>query len=916
MSVTDPNQRVPGEVPRGGVLRWPGAELDLRSAQVRRGRQLLALDRSSYEVLLALLLRAGQVLSKDDLLDAAWPGRVVSENSLAKAISRLRRELGDEAGAPLQSVHGYGYRWAGEVHWAESETPLPVPPAEHEWVGAAVPNRSGWTFRRVLGRSGHSMVLLADSVAGEAPRALKLGLGEEGLRHVRREVALHRYLAAINHSVPGLAPALGWQLDEPPVFVEYPYFEDGDLARWMAARTVGGGVPLEHRLALLAQIADTLGELHAAGVVHQDLKPGNVFLSPDSSLPEGWRTALADLGGGHASPLSQQTETLLDADVLVDARHASAPGAGAALHCAPEVLAGGLPTQRSDLYALGVLLYQLVVGDLRRPLAPGWEADVDDPLLRDDIRALAALRVEERSLGAQQLALHLRQLPARRLAAQAQDEAAARERLAAQQLQRQQVRLRLLGAATAALFVGLAVASWAGWLAWDARRDEAVRRSEAQAVLGFLTDDMLTRADPYRGGDAGISLRNSLDAAAAKIDQRLGERPLVAAAVHASVAEAYESWGEYAKAARHQRWAIERTEGGSPGAESLAGQQRRLCQLERLAGNLEGAQTACDAAAARDRETLGAVSDASLVEGAKLLYESGRCGEVVGQLGSVLADEPRRSQLPAGVEADARWFIGLCQSRIGEEGAAADSFRALVALRERESGPDDPRTAWALSDYAEALARAGRFAEADAILDRLDRLFLDRLGPDHPDSLAVQYRQGLVAAGQGREEAAAGFFGRAHRGWSQALGERHILTVLAGSELARSLARQGDRQGANALLARLQLAAQPETFGRDARAVDIQELWAETLLLLGRTEDAALALAGFRARASEVLPEHHPRLAMARCFESQIATHRGQLDEAGVALSACRLGLARLASDDYRRRALADAEQAVDAMIR
>jgi tetratricopeptide (TPR) repeat protein len=462
----------------------------------------------------------------------------------------------------------------------------------------------------------------------------------------------------------------------------------------------------------------------------------------------------------------------------------------------------------------------------------------------------------------------------------------------------------------------LAVASWAGWLAWDARRDEAVRRSEAQAVLGFLTDDMLTRADPYRGGDAGISLRSSLDAAAEKIDERLGERPLVAAAVHASVAEAYESWGEYAKAARHQRWAIERTEGDSPGAESLAGQQRRLCQLERLAGNLEAAQTACDAAVALDWTTLGAVSDASLVEGAKLLYESGRCGEVVGQLGSVLADEPRRSQLPAGVEADARWFIGLCQSRIGEEGAAAESFRALVALRERESGPDDPRTAWALSDYAEALARAGRFAEAGAILERLDRLFLDRLGPDHPDSLAVEYRQGLVAAGQAREDEATGLFGRAHRGWSQALGERHILTVLAGSELARSLARQGDRQGASAVMARLQLVGQPETFGRDARAVDIQELWAETLLLLGRTEDAAQALAGFRARASEVLPDHHPRLAMARCFESQIATRRGQLDQAGVALSACRLGLARLAPDDYRRRALADAEQAVDAMIR
>lgn len=913
MPVADPNQRSAGESPRTGVLRWPGGELDLRTAQVRRGRQLLTLDRSSYEVLLALLLRAGEVLSKDDLLDAAWPGRVVSENSLAKAISRLRRELGEAAGAPLQSVHGYGYRWAGEVHWADPEA-IPAPPArEDDWIGVAVPKRPGWTFRRLLGRGPHSVVLMADSDTGEAPRAVKLGLGEDGLRHVRREVALHRYLAAVHQRVPGLAPALGWQLDEPPVFVEYPYFESGDLGDWMAARSVIGGVLLEHRLALVAQIAETLGELHAAGVVHQGLRPDNVFLRPESTLPEGWRIALADLGGGHASPLPQQAEVLFDADVLVEARPASSLRADAAIYCAPEVLAGGLPTQRSDLYALGVLLYQMVVGDLRRPLAPGWEADVDDPLLRDDIRALAALRMEERTLGAQSLAQHLRQLPARRLAVVAQAEAAARAALGETQLQGQRVRLRLLLAAAAALCVGLAVASWAGWLAWEARRDEALRRDEAQAVLDFLTDDVLTRADPYRGGEAGISLRRSLDAAAARIDERLGGRPLVAAAVHGSVADAYESWGEYAKAARHQRLSIERMEAGSPGTDELTPAYLRLCQFERHAGNLEAAQAACDAAAERDQRRMGVVSDASLVEGAKLLYERGRCIAVIGQMEAVIGDEDRRRRLPPGVEADARWFIGLCQSRIGEEVAAAETFRTLVALREAESGPEAPKTARALADYAEALARAGRFAEAGAIVERLEHQFVARLGSDHPDALAVDYRKGLIASGQGRDEEAAASFRRAHGGWGQTLGERHVLTVLAGSELARSLARQGDRQQANALLARLRLIGRQSLAGRDARAIDIHQLWAETLLYLGRTEDAARTLADFLVAAVDVLPEEHPRLAVARCYESQIATQLGRLEEAGVALNACRLGLARLPADDYRRRALADAEQAAEA---
>lgn len=870
---------------------------------------MLLLDRSSYEVLLALLLRPGQVLSKDDLLDAAWPGRVVSENSLAKAISRLRRELGDEAGAPLQSVHGYGYRWAGEVHWVDAEAAPPPPVGERDWIGAAVPKRAGWTFRRVLGRGLHSLVLLAESEAGEAPRAVKVGLDEEGLRHVRREVALHRYLATINHAVPGLAPALGWQLDEPPVFVEYPYFEDGDLAQWIAARTAGG-VALEHRLALVAQIAEALGELHAAGVVHQDLKPGNVFLRPDSTLPEGWRIALADLGGGHASPLPQQAGALFDADVLEEARPIALLRAGTAIYRAPEVLAGGLPTQRSDLYALGVLLYQLVVGDLRRPLAPGWEADIDDPLLRDDIRALAAGPMDERTLGALSLAQHLRQLPLRRAKAREREEAAIREARGEKQLQRQRLRLRLLGATTAALCVGLAVASWAGWLAWEARRDEALRRSEAQAVLDFLTDDVLTRADPYRGGDAGISLRGSLDAAAASIDERLGERPLVAAAVHGSVADAYEAWGEYAKAARHQRLSIERTEAGSPQTDAWAAQQRRLCQLERLAGHLEAAQGACDAAAELDRRRLGGVSDASLVEGAKLLYERGRCNAVVDALDAVLVDGDRRRQLPPGVEADALWFIGLCQSRIGEDVAAADTFRTLVAHREAEAGPEDRKTAWALSDYVEVLARAGRFAEAEAVLERLDPLVVQRLGPGHPDTLAVDYRRGLVASGLGRDDEATAAFRRVYGGWRRTLGDPHMLTLLAGSELARSLARQGDRPQADALLARLRMAGRSSLASGDARVIDVHQLWAETLLDLGRTDEAAAALADFLAAAEEVLPDQHPRLAVARCHESRIATQRGQLDLAGSALSACRLGLARLPSDDYRRRALAEAEQA------
>ena len=77
-----------------GRWRFGTVEVDERAGEVAVGGQRVDLDRSGFDVLLALLRHAGEIVSKDELLDAGWPGRVVTENSLAKAVSRLRRALG------------------------------------------------------------------------------------------------------------------------------------------------------------------------------------------------------------------------------------------------------------------------------------------------------------------------------------------------------------------------------------------------------------------------------------------------------------------------------------------------------------------------------------------------------------------------------------------------------------------------------------------------------------------------------------------------------------------------------------------------------------------------------------------------------------------------------------------------------
>lgn len=95
------------------MRRFGHVEFDPVRRSLRVGGRPVALDRSSMAILALLLDAGGEDVDKDRLLEAGWPGRVVHENSLAKAIGRLRQAMRED-GRLLETVHGYGYRLAVE----------------------------------------------------------------------------------------------------------------------------------------------------------------------------------------------------------------------------------------------------------------------------------------------------------------------------------------------------------------------------------------------------------------------------------------------------------------------------------------------------------------------------------------------------------------------------------------------------------------------------------------------------------------------------------------------------------------------------------------------------------------------------------------------------------------------------------
>ena len=126
--------------------------------------------------------------------------------------------------------------------------------------------------------------------------------------------------------------------------------------------------------------------MHAVGVLHKDIKPSNILIGGSGSAV---RPLLADFGGGGVLAeelITQAGITRLGFTQAVDQGRLATP-----LYAAPEVMEGQPHTVRSDVYALGVLLYQLLIGDFRKPLASGWERGIDDELLREDIDAAIPL---------------------------------------------------------------------------------------------------------------------------------------------------------------------------------------------------------------------------------------------------------------------------------------------------------------------------------------------------------------------------------------------------------------------------------------------------------------------------------------------------------------------------------------------
>jgi serine/threonine-protein kinase len=310
------------------------------------------------------------------------------------------------------------------------------------WRPAAeqvIPHRDNWVLVGKLGQGGFGEVWLAEHRKSRERRAFKFCFDLEKVRSLKREVTLFRLLKDQLGDREDIARVIEWNFERPPFFVECQYTEGGNLKDWSDAREGIGQIPLGVRLELVAQVATALAAAHSAGVLHKDIKPANVLIYTD---PQGEpRIRLTDFGIGELTERDRLAKAGLTATGLTSAAEehdGSSSLSGTQLYMAPELFSGGKATIQADIYALGVTLFQAVVGDFRKPLTSDWREEVPNEFLREDIALCVAGDPERRFGNAKELANRLRSLSERKAIA----EEDRRRRDAVSALQRRQARLK------------------------------------------------------------------------------------------------------------------------------------------------------------------------------------------------------------------------------------------------------------------------------------------------------------------------------------------------------------------------------------------------------------------------------------------------------------------------------------------
>src|ERR1700689_1953264 len=261
----------------GRLWRFADYEFDELARELRVKGRSVELESKPLDILLQLLLHAGEVVTKEELLESVWPDVMVVDGSLATAVSKLRKAMGDEDHPAIVTIPRVGYRLGVPVYC--KTVAAAVGPELGFKAGDPVPGREQWRFSRPMDVSGSSEVWLAENPKTHEQRVFKFAANGAPLKGLKREITVSRFLRESLGDRPEFVRILEWNFETSPFFLESEH-SGPNLAEWAQAQGGLAGIPDATRLQILVDVAKAVAAAHGIGVLHKDLKPANILIVP------------------------------------------------------------------------------------------------------------------------------------------------------------------------------------------------------------------------------------------------------------------------------------------------------------------------------------------------------------------------------------------------------------------------------------------------------------------------------------------------------------------------------------------------------------------------------------------------------------------------------------------------------------
>lgn len=700
----------------------------------------------------------------------------------------------------------------------EHDTFLATSPAhylgEHGLVPPLdLPEVPGFDVLSVLGEGGMGRVFLAVQESADRTVALKMiRAAVPGPELLRRFQAERQALSRLNH--PAIAQLYGaGTADDGRHFVAMEYVDGLPIHRYCDSHRLD----LRQRLELFVEVCRGVEHAHRRQLLHRDLKPSNLLIADEGGRPHA---KIIDFGIARALDVADGVTVSDGTDVV-----------GTPAYMSPEAVrpCEGLRDldTRTDVYSLGVVLYQLLVSV--RPYDTGTQTDplslmqriVNDETPRpsrrwqdlapdhrteaakqrrataDDVRRLLCGDLDWIVMQAMAKEREERYGSAAELAADIQRHLGNEPVLAGAPTLRYRlgklVRRHRLPVATAALALlalvagvigtslGMLQARAAAEQEAQARQEETAARQQAEAVVGFLMQIFQASAVNSQGvrrAPSEVTALDLLDAGKTSIDEELQGQPLQAARFRSALASAYQNLGLYDDAAAllvTSQEQLEVLESSPQGARPLAQIELQLAKI--------------DASLARPEEALEHLTRAET-----LARKTSRDGEPVHLLPQIRDRESK---------------ILRQQARFDD---AEAKQREAIALQTAASGEDDDMLVSLIGNLGGLYFEQGRWAEAEVQFKAAHDVSVRVLGIRHARTARLLDNLAAAIASQGRLDEAAPRFAEALDIRRTLLPENHPALAISLNNLG-TLALDRDRPGEAEDFHRQALAIRRHVFG-------------------------------------------------------------------------------------------------------